>query len=66
MPTRSFPVFLAHGSQDPVVPPALGNQAREELVAAGFDVDWQTYPIPHGVSEAEIVDISNWMRRRMA
>ncbi len=60
-----MPVFLGHGSQDPIVSHGLGIRARDALQALGMDVDWRSYPIPHAVCEDEIEDISRWLRQRM-
>jgi phospholipase/carboxylesterase len=60
---QSTPVFLAHGLQDPVVPPALGEGACRQLQAAGYPVEWHTYSMPHAVCPAEVADIGAWLRR---
>jgi phospholipase/carboxylesterase len=57
------PIFLAHGTFDPVVPVALGEQAMRQLKGAGFDVEWHTYAMPHAVSPGEIGDIREWLLR---
>ncbi len=56
------PVFLSHGTQDPVIPIALGEAARVALQAGKWPVEWHSYPIPHSVSQAEITDIGHWMQ----
>ncbi len=60
---QSTPIFLAHGLQDPIVAPLLGEQARTALEAAGYSVEWHTYPMPHSVSPQEVADIAQWLRR---
>lgn len=62
---KDFPVLVAHGSQDPVVPLARGEQTANTLRELGCDVDWRTYPIPHSLSMEEIRDISEWLRERL-
>jgi phospholipase/carboxylesterase len=54
----STPVFIAHGSQDPVVLPARGEASRDLLTKLGYAVQWHTYPMPHSVHPREITDIS--------
>lgn len=61
----STPVFMAHGSMDPVVPLALGERSREQLVAAGARVDWRTYPMPHSVCPEEVTDLADWLEPRL-
>ncbi len=60
---QATPIFLAHGLQDPIIAPALGEQARTALEAAGYPVEWHTYAMPHSVSPAEVADIAQWLRR---
>jgi len=60
---QATPVFLGHGTQDPIVDVRLGMQTRESLAAAGYSVEWHSYPMPHSVSQAEIADIAAWLRR---
>jgi phospholipase/carboxylesterase len=55
------PIFMGHGTQDPVVPYALGESSRELLIKAGYQIDWHHYPIQHGVSMDEIMDIKQWI-----
>ena len=57
------PVFLAHGTQDPVVAPQLGEEARRQLERAGYKVEWHAYSMPHSVCPQEVVDIAAWLRR---
>lgn len=60
---ESTPIFLAHGTQDPVVAPVLGEDAYRQLQAAGYAVEWHTYSMPHAVCPQEIADIAAWLRR---
>jgi len=55
------PIFIAHGMQDPVVPVKLALQSRDLLTALGYDVSWQSYPMPHAVYPEEIRDIRDWI-----
>lgn len=55
------PVFLGHGNHDPVVPPALGQDAADRLEQAGYPVRWLTWPMPHSVSLDEVRAIDQWL-----
>jgi len=57
------PIFLGHGMQDPVVIPALGEAASRQLQAAGYEVEWHAYSMPHSVCPQEVIDIAAWLRR---
>jgi phospholipase/carboxylesterase len=55
------PVFIAHGTQDPVVPYAMGKNSSDVLVKAGYAVAWHEYPMPHSVCLEEVRDIGAWL-----
>jgi phospholipase/carboxylesterase len=59
----TVPVFMAHGTIDPIVPIALGEGARDLLRCRGYDVDWHTYPMPHSVGADEVADVREWLLR---
>ena len=60
------PIFLAHGSADPVIPIARARQSRDALTGLGHPVEWHEYPMPHSVCAAEITDLGRWLRRVLA
>lgn len=62
--SRQVPIFMGHGTQDPVVPVQLGQRSAELLQAAGYDVEWATWPMPHAVCPEEIQAIDHWLDRR--
>jgi phospholipase/carboxylesterase len=59
------PVFVGHGTMDPVVPFAMGQATVSALQGGGWPVEWHSYPIPHSVAPAEIADIGHWLRARL-
>jgi len=59
----TVPVWLAHGSVDPVIPLALAEHSARLLIAGGIPVEWSTYVMGHEVKPAEIADISAWLAR---
>jgi phospholipase/carboxylesterase len=63
---RDVPIFMAHGTLDPLIPVERGAQARDLLVALGYRVEWHEYRIPHSVSAEEIADLSAWLRLNLA
>lgn len=60
-----LPLFLAHGTQDPIVPPARGAASRDALRALGHDVEWHDYPMPHSVCAEEIEAINAWLLKQL-
>lgn len=60
---RTVPVFMAHGTSDPVIPMARAVASRDALVAAGYAVQWHQYPMPHSVSAEELRDLAQFLKR---
>ena len=59
--SHTVPIFMAHGSDDAVVPLARARQARDVLAALGYRVQWREYAMPHAVCDAEVRDIAAWL-----
>jgi phospholipase/carboxylesterase len=64
--SRSVPIFMAHGTSDPVVPLARATASRDALKTAGYDVEWHEYPMPHSVSGDEIQHLAAFLKRVLA
>jgi phospholipase/carboxylesterase len=60
---QATPIFLAHGSLDAVVDAHLGEETRALLEAAGYPVEWHSYPLPHAVSAEELAAIAGFLQR---
>jgi phospholipase/carboxylesterase len=58
---RDLPVFMAHGSFDPMLPMQWGQMSAERLTETGFTVEWHDYPMAHAVCPEEIGDIREWL-----
>ena len=58
---RDVPIFMAHGTHDPMIPMARALRARETLAGLGYRLEWHEYPMPHSVCLEEIRDISAWL-----
>ena len=59
------PIFQAHGSFDPMVAMERGVDARERLLALGYELEWHDYPMQHQVCIEEIRLIGEWLRERL-
>ncbi|MEE4173155.1 MAG: alpha/beta fold hydrolase [Xanthomonadales bacterium] len=62
---RDLPTFIAHGTQDPVVAYDFGARSARRLESLGYPVEWRSYPMPHSVSPAELVDIGRFITARL-
>jgi phospholipase/carboxylesterase len=63
---RRTPIFMAHGTQDPIVPFALGEASRSKLEARGYPVEFHAYPMPHSVCPEEVEALGQWLAARFA
>jgi len=62
---RETPIFMAHGTHDPLIPLARGRQAHDVLNALGYRIAWHEYRMPHSVCAEEITDIAHWLRQSL-
>ena len=58
---RALPIFMAHGTHDPLIPIERARQSRDRLLALGYPVQWREYPMPHAVTLDEIRDVATWL-----
>ncbi|WOD29529.1 alpha/beta fold hydrolase [Alloalcanivorax xenomutans] len=58
---QALPIFIAHGTFDPMVPEEGGRRAAETLTAKGYSTDYKTYPMEHAVCLEEIQDIAAFL-----
>ena len=63
---HDVPVFIGHGTADPVVPFALGEAARDAISALGNPVEFHAYPIQHSTSLEETRDVHRWLLKVLA
>ena len=58
---RDVPIFMAHGSADPVVPHESGKRSADFLAANGYRLAWHSYRMEHSLCIEEIRDIEDWL-----
>jgi phospholipase/carboxylesterase len=59
---KTTPIFMAHGTQDPVVPIHRAEASRAALQALGYTIQWHSYPMQHGVHPDEIDAIAEFLK----
>ena len=57
---RGVPIFMAHGSADPMIAFARATASRDLLQQQGHAPEWHEYRMPHSVCPQEIADIGAW------
>ena len=60
---QSTPIFMAHGTYDPVVVLDRAQASHALLDKLGYLVDWNEYPMEHSVNHEELVDISRFLQQ---
>jgi phospholipase/carboxylesterase len=60
---RKVPIFMAHGTADPVVHFQWGEASRRLLETAGYAVEWRSYRMEHSVCLEEVQAIGTWLRK---
>jgi len=63
---RGVPIFMAHGTADPMIAFARAEASRDLLLAQGYALDWHEYRMQHAVCPQEIAAIGDWLRRVLA
>jgi phospholipase/carboxylesterase len=58
---RDVPIFMAHGTHDPMIPMARALRAREVLTGLGYRLEWHEYQMPHSMCAEEIAHIGVWL-----
>lgn len=59
------PVFMAHGSQDPVIPLPVAEHSAAALRALQLDLEWHRYPMAHQVCAEELQALGDWLQQRL-
>ena len=60
----NIPIFMAHGTEDQLIPLALAQSSRTKMAAQGYKIEWREYPMPHSVCMEEIEEIGVWILAR--
>ena len=59
------PVAIGHGTFDPVISVDWGRRAKETLEAAGADVLYREYPLPHAVDPGFLGELAPWIASKL-
>lgn len=63
---RDVPIFMAHGTSDPMIRLDWAEASRRALQAHDYNIEWHTYPMQHSVCIEEVGDIGAWVARVLA
>ena len=62
---KQTPILQHHGEQDEVVPFDAGQMANRLLLENGYQVEWESYAMPHTLIAEQLTDISNWIQKTL-
>ncbi len=57
--------FVAHGTNDPVIPVEFGRRAKELLSKSSAPLVYREYPIQHQISDESLRDLSDWLTKQL-
>ena len=60
------PVAIGHGTFDNVISVEWGRRARRRLEAAGAELLYREYPLPHAVDPRFLVELAPWLSSALA
>jgi phospholipase/carboxylesterase len=60
---KATPIFMAHGTQDAVIPVELAEHSEKKLKLRGYDVEWHTWPMPHSVCAEEVEALGDFLAK---
>jgi phospholipase/carboxylesterase len=63
---QDVPIFMAHGTRDPVVLLPRATASRDHLQSLGYTVEWHDYAMEHSVCQGEIADMQDWLQKVLA
>jgi phospholipase/carboxylesterase len=60
---KTIPIFMAHGTQDPIIPLSLAEASAKKLRELRYEVEWHTYPMQHAVAAEEVQAVAGFLAR---
>ena len=58
---RSQSVFMAHGTEDSLIPIDSAREARQFLKAEGYKPEYKEYKMAHEINQDAVNDLSSWV-----
>jgi phospholipase/carboxylesterase len=58
---KSTRIFMAHGTEDPIIPMQLAERSKQALTQRGYEVEWHSYPMPHAVCAEEVEALGHFL-----
>lgn len=62
---QGFPVFVAHGSQDPMIPVQRAQESRDTLLGFGVGLTFHEYDMGHELRPETLRDLVEWLETKV-
>jgi phospholipase/carboxylesterase len=59
------PVALGHGTAVPVIGIEFARRARDQILAAGGELLYREYPLPHALDQQFLIEVREWLWARL-
>jgi phospholipase/carboxylesterase len=63
---HGYPIAVAHGTLDPVIPVGFGRAAAERVAAAGADLVWRETTVPHTIDPHVLPELHTFVASALA
>lgn len=63
---RTQPIFIAHGSQDNIIPLEHARSSKDFLVEYGYSPTYNEYQMSHQITMSVIADLKTWIHQTLA
>jgi len=60
-----FPVFVCHGTEDPMIPVERGRASREALLPFEVGLTYREYPMGHEIRPETLRDLLEWLESKV-
>lgn len=60
-----LPVFVAHGTEDSILPISHGRDTRERLGKLPVSLTYREYEMGHTISEDSLRDVADWLKMQL-
>jgi phospholipase/carboxylesterase len=62
---EQLPALVMHGTQDPMIPVAMGQQSRDALIKLGVQTTYREYEMGHEIRPDALRDLVEWLEQKV-
>jgi phospholipase/carboxylesterase len=63
---KGLPVFVCHGTEDPMIPVERARESREALLRLGVNLAYREYPMGHEIRPEALRDLVEWLQKAIS